>query len=210
MSHSTPTPFYPILPDAAWIARLVPLGIRTVQLRTKLPDPAAVAREIAAALAVCRRHDCLLVVNDHWQAAIDAGAPAVHLGQEDLAKADLPAIRRHGLALGLSTHDEAELEIALAAAPQSIALGPIFATATKHTGRSPQGIARIGDWRRRLGTRPLTVIGGITLERAPDLLTAGADSVAVVSDVTAATDPAARVQSWLAWERSQTRRWPAP
>jgi thiamine-phosphate pyrophosphorylase len=201
-----PTPFYPILPDARTVARLVPLGIRTVQLRCKLPDLARVRDEVTRAVASCNAHGCLLIINDHWQAAMDAGAPAVHLGQEDMQTADLPALRRAGIAFGISTHDEAELDIALAANPASIALGPIFATSTKSTGRAPQGMSRITEWRRRIGTRHLTVIGGLTLETADLARAAGADSIAVVSDVTSAADPTARTRAWLAWEAAQVSR----
>src|SRR5262247_103815 len=93
--------FYPIVPDAAWVARLVPLGVATVQLRVKEAPPEVVAREIAASLVVCRRHDCQLIVNDYWRAALDAGADFVHLGQEDLAGADVAALKAKGVRLGI-------------------------------------------------------------------------------------------------------------
>jgi thiamine-phosphate pyrophosphorylase len=123
--------FYPIVPDAAWAARIVPLGVKTIQLRVKDADEATVEQEIGSALALCRAHDCQLIVNDYWRQAIDLGADFVHLGQEDLADADLAAIRRAGIKLGISTHTHEELQIALDAAPDYVALGPIYETKLK-------------------------------------------------------------------------------
>jgi thiamine-phosphate pyrophosphorylase len=188
--------FYPIVPDAAWAARIVPLGVKTIQLRVKDADEAAVEREIGSALALCRAHDCQLIVNDYWRQAIDLGADFVHLGQEDLAEADLAAIRRTGIKLGISTHTHEELQIALDAEPDYVALGPIYETKLKVMKYDPQGLGRIGEW-KRLITCPLVAIGGITLERAPAVLAAGADSIAVVTDVIAYPDPEQRVRNWL-------------
>jgi thiamine-phosphate pyrophosphorylase len=190
--------FYPIVPDAAWAARIVPLGVRTLQLRVKDADAGTIAREIAAALAVCRAHGCQLIVNDYWRLAIDLGANFVHLGQEDLAGADLAAIRKAGIRLGVSTHTHDELQIALAARPDYVALGPIYETKLKAMRYAPHGLERIGEWKRLIGARPLVAIGGITLERAPGVFAAGADSIAVVTDIIASGDPEARVKAWLA------------
>jgi thiamine-phosphate pyrophosphorylase len=190
--------FYPIVPDAAWVARLVPLGVRTVQLRVKDAPPDAVARQIAAGLDVCRRHGCQLIVNDHWQAALDAGADFVHLGQEDLAGADVAALKARGVRLGISTHSHEELATALAAQPDYVALGPIYETRLKAMKWAPQGLDRIADWRRRLGKLPLVAIGGLTPERAKAVLAAGADSLAVVTDLITHADPESRVRAWLA------------
>jgi thiamine-phosphate pyrophosphorylase len=137
------------------------------------------------------------VVNDYWRAAVVAGARHLHLGQEDLADADLNAIRDAGLTLGLSTHDDAELETALRARPDYIALGPIFPTTLKSMRFAPQGIPKITEWKKRVGSLPLVAIGGIKLEQAREIFSAGADSIAVVSDVTQNTDPDARVRAWL-------------
>ncbi|MDX2264403.1 MAG: thiamine phosphate synthase [Hyphomicrobiales bacterium] len=189
--------FYPIAPNAAWVARLAGLGVRTIQLRVKNESAEATAQHIRDSLAACKAHGAQLIVNDYWREAIDGGADYIHLGQEDLAAADLGAIRRAGLKLGVSTHDRAELETALAAEPDYVALGPIYETTLKKMRFAPQGLERIGEWKRLAG-RPLVAIGGITLERAPGVFAAGADSIAVVSDVINAADPDARVKSWLA------------
>jgi thiamine-phosphate pyrophosphorylase len=194
--------FYPIVPDAAWACRLVPLGVRTLQLRYKGDDTREIRQQIAETLELCIAHDCRLIVNDHWRAAIDVGADFVHLGQEDLAEADVATIKAAGVRLGISTHDPEELATALAAEPDYIALGPIWETKLKAMKWAPQGLARITDWKRRIGTLPLCAIGGITPERAPDVLAAGADSVAVITDFFTHADPESRVRQWLAWANS--------
>jgi thiamine-phosphate pyrophosphorylase len=197
-SAAQPARFYMIVPDAAWVVRLAPLGIATMQLRLKDAGTDETRRQIELSLSACRAHGVQLVVNDHWQAAIDAGADYVHLGQEDLAIADLPAIRRAGMRIGLSTHDEAELEIALAARPDYVALGPIYETKLKAMRFGPQGLDRIRQWKDRIGGLPLVAIGGLTPERAPGVLAAGADSLAAVTDVTLNENPEQRVRLWLA------------
>lgn len=189
--------FYPILESADWIARLLPCGIRLVQLRIKDRPQDAIRREIAAAKALCDKAGAQLIVNDYWQEAIDLSCDFVHLGQEDLASADLAAIRRAGLRLGISTHDEAELSRALDAAPDYIALGPIYPTILKKMKFAPQGLSRIGTWKRKIGAIPLVAIGGITLERVEGVLAAGADSVAVVTDITLNADPEQRTRDWV-------------
>ncbi len=194
-----PDIFYPIVPDAAWVARIVPLGVRTLQLRVKDVSSEEAARQIAESLAVSRRHGCQLIVNDYWREAIAAGADYIHLGQEDLASADLSAIKAAGLRLGVSTHSEEELEIALAAEPDYVALGPIYETKLKAMKWAPQGIERVAAWKRKIGGLPLVAIGGITPERAVDVVAAGADSVAVITDFMTAQAPEARVEFWLAW-----------
>ncbi|HRN87995.1 thiamine phosphate synthase [Hyphomicrobium sp.] len=199
ISSSVPDVFYPIVPSALWLERLVPLGVRTVQLRIKDRTEREIRQEIAASILVAKTANCRLIVNDYWAAAIDLGATDVHLGQEDLATADLAALRRAGIAVGISTHDEAELETALAAEPAYVALGPIYETKLKAMKWAPQGLERIGQWKKRIGTLPLVAIGGITPERAGPVLSAGADSVAVITDFMTAPHPEARVRLWLDW-----------
>jgi thiamine-phosphate pyrophosphorylase len=190
-----PDRFYPVVDSVAWVKRLAALGVGTIQLRAKdLPQAqaAALVREALAAAA-----GASLVINDYWRAAMDAGAKHVHLGQEDLAEADVAAIHRAGLTLGLSTHDDEELDNALRHDPDYVALGPIYPTTLKVMRFGPQGLERIAQWKRRIGNIPLVAIGGITLEKAPAVYAAGADSIAVVSDVTLNTQPDARVRAWL-------------
>jgi thiamine-phosphate pyrophosphorylase len=192
-----PDRFYPVVDSVAWVARLAKLGVGTVQLRAKDLDDGAALQIVTDALDVTRDTPTKLVVNDYWRAAIVAGAKHLHLGQEDLAEADLDAIRDAGLTLGISTHDDAELETALSAKPDYIALGPIFPTTLKSMRFAPQGIAKITEWKKRVGNIPLVAIGGIKFEQAAAIFAAGADSIAVVSDVTQNADPDARVRAWL-------------
>ena len=191
-------PFYLIVDSAAWIERLVPLGAKLVQLRIKELDEPALRREIRAAKAICARHGCQLVVNDYWQLAIEEGCDFVHLGQEDLAEADLKAIRRAGLKLGLSTHDDAELATALDARPDYVALGPVYPTILKQMKWAPQGLERIAAWKARIGQLPLVAIGGLNVERLEGVFANGADSAAVVTDITRNADPEGRAREWLA------------
>jgi thiamine-phosphate pyrophosphorylase len=192
-----PDRFYPVVDSVAWVARLAALGVGTIQLRAKNLDDSRALQLVADALAAIDGTPAKLVVNDYWRAAIVAGAKHLHLGQEDLAEADLGAIREAGLTLGLSTHDDAELETALRASPDYIALGPIFPTTLKSMRFAPQGIPKITEWKKRIGDIPLVAIGGIKFEQAAAIFAAGADSIAVVSDITQNGDPDARVRSWL-------------
>jgi len=200
-------PFYPILPDTEWLARLLPHGIKLVQLRLK-DRPDDVARtEIAKAIALCARSGCQLVVNDYWREAIDLGADFVHLGQEDLTMADLKAIRAAKIRIGISTHSHEELDRALAVQADYVALGPIYATSLKIMPWAPQGLPRLAEWRERVSC-PLVAIGGITLDRAGIVLAAGADSIAVITDIVTSQDPETRVENWIAatapWRHSST------
>jgi thiamine-phosphate pyrophosphorylase len=192
-----PDRFYPVVDSVAWVARLTALGVGTIQLRAKNLDDSQALQIVRDALAATKGTRTKLVVNDYWRAAIAAGADHLHLGQEDLADADLKAIRDAGLTLGVSTHDDEELATALRERPDYIALGPIFPTTLKSMRFAPQGIAKISDWKKRIGNIPLVAIGGIKLEQAPEIFAAGADSIAVVSDVTQHADPDARVGAWL-------------
>ncbi|MBR1157770.1 thiamine phosphate synthase [Bradyrhizobium elkanii] len=192
-----PDPFYPVVDSIKWVERLTKLGVGTIQLRAKQLDDAGALQIVSDALAVTKGTPTKLVVNDYWRAAIVAGAEHLHLGQEDLAEADLAEIRKANLTLGISTHDDAELASALAAKPDYVALGPIFFTTLKSMRFEPQGIPKITEWKKRIGSIPLVAIGGIKLEHAAEIFAAGADSIAVVSDVTQNPDPDARVRQWL-------------
>ena len=192
-----PDRFYPVVDSLAWVERLTKLGVGTVQLRAKDLNDGEALQIVTDALEITKVTATKLIVNDYWRAAIVAGAEHLHLGQEDLADADVRAIKQAGLTLGLSTHDDAELENALAAEPDYVALGPIFPTTLKAMRFAPQGIPKISVWKQRVGNIPLVAIGGIKLEQAAEIFAAGADSIAVVSDVTQNADPDARVRAWL-------------
>ncbi|MEM7193873.1 MAG: thiamine phosphate synthase [Pseudomonadota bacterium] len=190
-------PFYPILDSAEWLQRLVPLGIKLVQLRVKDQSADIVREEILKSLKVCQQFQCQLVVNDYWQLAIETGADFIHLGQEDLEVADVGAIRSAGLQLGISSHSEDELETALAVQPDYIALGPVYPTILKKMPWQPQGLTRVQEWKQKIGDIPLVGIGGLNLERAEGVFKAGADCVAMVTDITLNTDPEAQTRRWI-------------
>ncbi len=189
--------FYPIFDDPAWLPRALPLGVRLVQLRLKDRDRDVLEGAIARGRDLCRSAGATLVVNDHWRQAIDLGCDWVHLGQEDLEGADLPAIRRAGIRLGISTHDEAELERALSCAPDYVALGPVWPTILKKMKWHEQGLGRVREWKARVGDLPLVAIGGLSVARAPEAFAAGADIVSVVTDITLNADPEARIADWM-------------
>lgn len=199
--------FYPVVPDAAWVARVVALGARLVQLRAKDMDPDRLVDEARRARDACAAAGATLVLNDFWTLALDEGIDFVHLGQGDLDEGtDVPALRRGGVRLGISTHDETELDRALVLEPDYVALGPIYPTTLKAMPWAPQGLDRIGTWKRAIGSVPLVAIGGITLDRVAAVLAAGADSAAVVSDIVKADDPDARTQAWLTATRGGPSR----
>ncbi len=189
--------FYPIFDHSDWLRRMLPLGVKLVQLRIKDQPDEMVQEQISASRDLCRAHGTVLVVNDYWQAAIDAGCDWIHLGQEDLDDADLKAIRKAGLKLGVSTHDDDELERVLAMDPDYVALGPVYPTILKKMKWEQQGLPRVTEWKARVGDIPLVGIGGMSVERAEGVLQAGADIVSAVTDITLNDDPEARVRQWI-------------
>ena len=196
-------PFYLIVDDAAWLPRLLPQGVRLVQLRAKDRDEPAARGQIAAARDICAQYGAQLVVNDYWRLAIDEGCDFIHLGQGDLDGADVAALRRAGVRIGVSTHDEAERDRALSIAADYVALGPIYPTLLKQMEFAPQGLARLGAWKAQIGETPLVAIGGLTPERAVAALAAGADSACVVTDILRNAAPETRTQEWI----SVTQPW---
>jgi thiamine-phosphate pyrophosphorylase len=189
--------FYPIVDSAAWVERLVSLGARLVQLRMKEVPEDVIRAHVRTARAACESAGAQLVVNDYWKVAIEEACDFVHLGQEDLDSADLEALRKAGIRLGVSTHDHAELERARRLMPDYIALGPIYPTLLKKMPWAPQGLPRIGEWKKLIGDTPLVAIGGLTVERLPEVFAAGADVAAVVTDVVRHADPASRTREWI-------------
>ena len=193
-----PLRFYAVVPDADWVERMVRAGADTVQLRNKTLQGAALRAEIERCVAACAGTQTQLFINDYWQQAIEAGAYGVHLGQEDMDDADLAAIARAGLRLGLSTHSVDELDRALAVRPSYVASGAVFPTTTKQMPTAPQGLDNLRRYVAQAGNTPVVAIGGIDLHNAAEVLAAGAASLAVVRAVTEAADPAAAVKAFQA------------
>jgi thiamine-phosphate pyrophosphorylase len=187
-----PIGFYPVVPTAEWVERLLGWGVRTIQLRIKAADhaPDEIAREVNAAVQAGRKvAGAQVFINDHWQLALAAGAYGVHLGQEDLDIADIDALRKAGMRLGLSTHTPAELARAHAVQPSYLAIGPIYPTTLKVMPYEPVGLERLKRWVPDAAPYPVVAIGGISLALMPGVMACGVDGVAVVSAVTLATDP---------------------
>lgn len=189
--------FYPVFEDIRWLERMVPLGVKLVQLRIKETPMAEVKAQLRAGKELCAEHDAIMVVNDYWELAIELGCDWLHLGQEDLDEADLEAIRAAGLKLGVSTHDNAELDRVFSFNPEYVALGPVYPTILKKMKWHQQGLGKVTEWKELLGDTPLCAIGGMSVERAPGAFEAGADIVAAVTDITLNDDPEARVREWL-------------
>ena len=179
---------YPVVDSVTWIERLLAAGVRTLQLRIKDKRDSEVEEHVVAAIALGRKYHARLFINDYWRLAIKHQAYGVHLGQEDLETTDLSAIRHAGLRLGVSTHDDMEIDVALAARPSYIALGHVFPTQTKQMPSAPQGLEQLARHIQRLEDYPTVAIGGISLERAPAVLGTGVGSIAVVSAITQAAD----------------------
>ncbi len=190
-------PFYLIVDSVAWLKRLLPCGVKLVQLRIKDKFNSELRAEIAEGMALCEKYNAQLVVNDYWQIAIETGCNYIHLGQEDLDNADINAIRKAGIKLGISTHSQPELDRALTFNPDYIALGPIYPTILKQMPFAPQGLEKLSEWRKYIGDLPLVGIGGLSVERGITVLKAGANSAAVVTDITLNADPEARTREWV-------------
>lgn len=197
MNRSSNTPFastekklglYPVVDSVEWIERLLKTGVTILQLRIKDKQPDDVEQEIIEAIKLGKQYHARLFINDYWQLAIKHHAYGVHLGQEDLDVADLNAIKQSGLRLGISTHDEVELQRAKTLRPSYIALGHIFPTTTKDMPSKPQGLKALRHQVEQTPDFPTVAIGGISLERVPDVVATGVGSVALVSAITKAPD----------------------
>ncbi len=191
---------YAVLPDAAWVGRMARAGVPTVQLRFKSNDAAAITREVQAAVQAVQGTDALLFINDHWQAALAAGAYGVHVGQEDLdaLRADeVATLRASGVRLGVSTHGYAEMLRADAIGPSYIAMGAVFPTTLKRMQTAPQGVARLAAYARLMHHYPLVAIGGIGAEQFAQIQATGVGSIAVVRALVNADDPEAAATQLL-------------
>lgn len=197
--------FYLITSTAERLQELVPHGVKLVQLRAKDMSPEQLRTQVINAKASCQRYGAQFILNDYWELALALDVNFVHLGQEDMQKADLPALRRAGIRFGLSTHDEEELDKALSQNPDYIALGPIYPTQLKKMKWQPQGLERISQWKRSAKLTPLVAIGGLMPERLPAVFAAGADSAAVVTDIQLATDPIMRCKEWIVATQQEKR-----
>ncbi|WP_019616958.1 thiamine phosphate synthase [Psychromonas ossibalaenae] len=187
---------YPVLDSVPLIEKVLKMGVKTLQLRIKDKRPEQVEQQIIDAVALGKKYNARLFINDYWQLAIKHQAYGVHLGQEDMDVADLPVIADAGLRLGLSTHGYYEMLRAKQLRPSYIALGHIFATQTKDMPSDPQGLRRLAKYAQLLAGTPTVAIGGINLERAPAVWKTGVGSIAVVTAITLSDDPKTVIDSF--------------
>ncbi|MBE4594481.1 thiamine-phosphate diphosphorylase [Vibrio navarrensis] len=183
---------YPVVDSVEWIEKLLPLGIKTIQLRIKKPERVDLEAQIIRAIELGRVYNAQVFINDYWQLAIKHGAFGVHLGQEDLQASNLTQLAGAGIALGLSTHGYYELLRIVQLAPSYIALGHIFPTTTKQMPSQPQGLTRLALYQKLIDTIPYgeqkgiptVAIGGIDLGNASQVWQTGVTSLAVVRAIT--------------------------
>jgi thiamine-phosphate pyrophosphorylase len=175
---------------------LAEAGVRLLQYRNK-SAPArrylASSRELAEAL---RPHGVSFFVNDRPDVAFLAGATGVHVGQDDLDVEQARSVAEPDKLVGVSTHNLEQFQKAAVSTADYIAVGPVFSTSSKANPDPVVGLDFIRSV-RRLTDKPLVAIGGITLERASSVIEAGADSVAVISGILSAPDPAQRARQYI-------------
>lgn len=187
---------YPVVDRSHWLEKLLPLGVKTIQLRIKDLHGEALETEIKIAITLAKKYNATLFINDYWELAIQLGADGVHLGQDDLLKADIANIHQAGLYFGISTHCYYEVAAAHRFNPSYIACGPIYSTTSKLMPFNPQGIEQLKRWRRILHY-PLVAIGGITIERLPAILKTNVEGIALISAITKADDPCRVTKQFL-------------
>ena len=173
-------------------------GAQLIQLRAKHLDARALLDAADRLVRLAEPAGARIVVNDRADVAAMCGAAGVHVGQEDLAPRDARALLGDRAMIGLSTHTPEQVDAALDEPIDYIAVGPIYGTSTKDTGYAAVGLDLVRDAVKAADTRPVVAIGGITLARAPEVLAAGAASVAVISDLLENGDPTRRVAEFLA------------
>ncbi len=176
--------------------QLASAGVTLMQVRAKNLAPGKYVEVSRRAIDATSRYGVRIVVNDRPDVAALCGAAGVHVGQEDLPVEAARATCKAPLWVGVSTHDVAQLEAACASSADYIAVGPIFATQSKENPYPVVGLDLVRR-ARALTKKPIVAIGGITVETAGDVFAAGANSVAVISDLARAADPAARAAQYL-------------
>lgn len=214
---------YPVIDSLYWLERLLPLGLNIIQLRVKNLAQDELEKEITAAVTLAKNYQTRLFINDYWELAIKHGAYGVHIGQEDLADADLVQIQQAGLRLGISTHGCYEFLLAQQLQPSYLAIGAIFPTKTKDMTGQIQGIDNLkqlltlrkkttktmdGKSENQINTQkeaseyiPIVAIGGINLARAPQVLATGVDSIAVVTAITEEKNPEVTVAQLIEYAK---------
>ena len=175
---------------------LAAAGVRLLQFRDKRASPRELLRKSRGLAELLCPQGVTFFVNDRADVANLAGASGVHVGQEDLAVGQARVVIGEAKLVGVSTHNREQFARAAKTTADYIAVGPIFATQTKENPDPVVGLELLRQ-ARRLTDKPIVAIGGITLERAAEVIAAGADSVSVISDILQAPEPAARAAQYL-------------
>ena len=173
-------------------------GARFLQLRAK-QLPAGLFLDLCdTVVRAAESYGAQVIVNDRIDLARVSGAAGAHVGQDDLPPADARLQLGPGAIVGFSTHSVSQVEAALHEPITYLAVGPVFGTSTKETGYTPVGLELVATAAKLVGDLvPIVAIGGITLERAPEVVKAGAECVAVIGDLVASGDPSSRVRAYL-------------
>ncbi|MCD6212772.1 MAG: thiamine phosphate synthase [Sulfurovum sp.] len=179
-----PLGIYPVVDRAYKLEALYQAGITTAQLRTKDKFKGqALEDEVIEAIKISKHYKARFFLNDFWELGIKHKVYGIHLGQEDIQEADVEAIYRAGIRLGISTHTRDEIEIAMAFEPSYLAIGPIYEPISKKLTYDPVGIEDLKHWAKNV-TYPIVAIGGITIENIKDVAqTKAASGIAMISDV---------------------------
>src|ERR1041385_3932325 len=181
------------------VKQLIEGGATLIQLREKRMAPHEFFQDARNAMNIAHSAGVKLIINDRVDIAMAIGADGVHLGQTDMPVAAARRLFGDDATIGLSTHNSKQVDDALDLPINYLAFGPVFPTATKENPDLIVGVDLLSEIKRRAGSLPLIAIGGITKERVPAVLAAGADSVAVVS---ALLDPTASIAENLKVLRS--------
>jgi len=184
------------IPETDCARDLADVGVRLIQYRGKQASSRELLEKSKRLSEVLAPRRTTFIINDRADVAALAGAGGVHVGQDDLEVEEARAVVGAHLLVGVSTHNRKQFEQAATTSADYIAVGPIFSTSTKLNPDPVVGTELIGEV-RPLTDKPIVAIGGITLERAEEVIQAGADSVAVISDILRAQDPAARARQYL-------------
>jgi len=180
---TTPLGIYPVVDRTDKLEPLYKCGITTAQLRVKDMQGDELEREIVEAIRISQKYNARLFINDFWQLAIKHGAYGIHLGQEDILEADIEAIHRAGIRLGISTHTPKEIKIALDIEPSYVAIGQIFETTSKEMKSKPVGIEDLKEWGRMVDY-PIVAIGGINSSNIEMVIDTGvANGIAMITGV---------------------------
>lgn len=162
------------------VQMMLSAGARLIQLRDKESSAKELLDSARACVKLTREAGARLIINDRVDVALTSGADGVHLGQEDLSVEEAREILGEDKIIGISTHNTDQFRAALETSANYIAVGPVFSTATKENPAPVVGLELVGK-AKKLADRPLVAIGGISVERAPEVIAAGADSIAVIS-----------------------------